>query len=216
MVVRSTVSRRDVLGLGVAAGGLLLTPLLVQAATSRTPAQILGPFYPVDKPLDQDTDLTRIAGKSARAKGELIEITGRVLDQAGRPISGARMEIWQANSYGRYTHPADTNEAPLDPNFEGYALLTTDSEGRYRFKTIKPGAYPQERGGPLRPPHIHFDVASRKCRLVTQLYFAGEPLNESDRVLGSARDPSMLITTLQRTDASEPAIGRWDIVLDQG
>ena len=99
---------------------------------------------------------------------------GRFLNMKGEPIPGARVEIWQANTYGRYTHPGDTNPAPLDPNFEGYGVQITDAEGRYRFKTIKPGAYPAAQGW-TRPPHIHFKVETKTNWLVTQMYFYGEP-----------------------------------------
>src|SRR4029077_18840069 len=89
-----------------------------------------------------------------RAKGQVLNVAGKVLDVWGEPVRNAKIEIWQANTYGRYTHPSDTNLAPLDPNFEGSAVLTTDTNGRYRFKTIKPAAYPT---GPntMRPAHIH-------------------------------------------------------------
>lgn len=171
------------------------------------------------KPSDQDADLTVIAGKTGRADGQVIEVMGRVLNSDGKPIAGARMEIWQANTHGRYTHPSDRNTAPLDPNFEGYAVLTTDAEGRYRFKTIKPGAYPED-SGPMRAPHIHFDVVGRTNRLVTQMYFAGDTLNDTDRFLQTAgANRHRLIVPFEkapgRTDA-DPRVGVWDMVLDRG
>src|SRR5205809_1232643 len=104
---------------------------------------------------------------------EVIHVMGRVLNVEGQPVRGARVELWQANAHGRYTHPSDTNSAPLDPNFEGFAVQTTDAEGRYRFKTIKPGAYPANPNW-MRPPHLHFEVTGKVNRLVTQLYFPGE------------------------------------------
>ena len=120
---------------------------------------------------------------------------GRVLNLSGDPVRNAKIEVWQANAYGRYTHPSDTNPAPLDPNFEGSALLTTDSEGRYRFKTIKPAAYP---AGPnlTRPAHIHFQVTGRQDRLVTQMYFEDDPYNKTDPFLNSAAAKQLLITKL--------------------
>ena len=185
----------------------------------RTPSQVLGPFYPVEKPVDQDADLTVIAGKTGRAAGQVIEVTGRVLNGEGNPIAGARIEIWQANAQGRYAHPSDRNPAPVDPNFEGFALLKTDAEGRYRFKTIKPAAYPEDTGA-MRAPHIHFDVLGHKNRLVTQMFFAGESLNDTDRFLQTAgANRNRLIVPLARvpaqTDAA-PLAGVWDIVLDRG
>jgi protocatechuate 3,4-dioxygenase beta subunit len=112
---------------------------------------------------------------------------GRILNINGDPVHGAKLEVWQANTYGRYTHPADRNPAPLDPNFEGFTVLKTDAEGHYRFKTIKPGAYPVASvPGAVRPPHIHFRLLGQEDELVTQMYFDGEPLNEKDRWLQSA------------------------------
>jgi protocatechuate 3,4-dioxygenase beta subunit len=144
---------------------------------------------------------------------------GRVLSAQGQVLPGIRIEIWQANTYGRYTHPSDRNPAPLDPNFEGYAALLTDAEGRYRFKTIKPGAYPTDYGA-LRPRHIHFDIVGNVNRIVTQMYFAGEPLNDTDRVLQSAGpNRERLIVTLQPPPPNlEPdsLLAVWDIVLDEG
>jgi len=130
------------------------------------------------------------------------------------------VEIWQANSRGRYTHPSDHNPAPLDPNFEGFAVLTTDAEGRYRIKTIKPGAYPAGPDARMRPPHIHFDVTGKSNRLVTQMYFAGEPLNDKDPFLqGTGAGKERLIVRLgPPTQGLEPdsLVAVWDIVLDKG
>ena len=114
----------------------------------------------------------------------------------GAPVAGARVEIWQANAHGRYSHPYDSNPAPLDPNFEGYAVQMTDSEGRYRFKTIKPGAYPVTEDW-SRPPHIHFDVSGRVGRMVSQMYFENEPLNEVDPLLLESGGPEQLIASYQ-------------------
>ncbi len=202
-------------------GGVFLasgvTPGFAQALR-RTPTQVLGPFYPVVKPLDRDADLTVVAGRAGRAAGQAIEVSGRVVNREGRPVEGARIEIWQANTHGRYTHPSDRNPAPLDPNFEGYAVLTTDAEGRYRFKTIKPGPYPEDSGA-MRAPHIHFEVLGRTNRLVTQMYFPGEKLNASDRFLQTAgANAERLIVSLPSAaqPGPEPLAGVWDIVLDHG
>jgi len=130
------------------------------------------------------------------------------------------VEIWQANTHGRYTHPSDHNPAPLDPNFEGFAVVTTDARGRYRIKTIKPGAYPAGPDARMRPSHIHFDVTVKSNRLVTQLYFAGEPLNDKDPFLqGTGAGKERLIVRLgPPTQGLEPDsfAAVWDIVLEKG
>jgi len=165
-----------------------------EAALQRTPGQILGPFYPLGE-LAQNSDLTRISGRSGRAEGQVLNVMGRVLNLSGEPVRNAKVEVWQANAYGRYTHPSDPTPAPLDPNFDGAAILTTDSEGRYRFKTIKPAAYP---AGPnmMRPAHIHFQVTGRQDRLVTQMYFENDPYNAVDPFLNSAARKELLVTKL--------------------
>ena len=222
MSVHDEISRRRVLGMSVAAGGLAMfgsvSPLLAQRLR-RTPPQVLGPFYPVVKPLDPDADLTVIQGQPGRAAGQVIHVMGRVMNTQGQAIQGVRIEIWQANTHGRYTHPNDTNPAPLDPNFEGFAVLNTDAKGRYRFKTIKPGAYPGDSGA-IRPPHIHFDVTGKFNRIVTQMYFAKEPLNETDRLLqtAGANRERLIVSLLPPTRDLEPdsLLAVWDIVLDEG
>jgi protocatechuate 3,4-dioxygenase, beta subunit len=218
---RDRLSRRDLLRLS-GAGGLLWMAGRTEAEAQtlrRTPTQVLGPFYPVVKPLDRDADLTAIAGRPGRAAGQVVEVMGRITNREGRPVAGARVEIWQANTHGRYTHPSDRNPAPLDPNFEGFAVLTTDDEGRYRFKTIKPGAYPEDSGA-MRAPHIHFEVLGRTNRLVTQMYFAGEALNDTDRFLATAAgNRERLIVPFRSSSGLQvdgPLVGVWDIVLDQG
>ncbi len=195
---------------------LALAALGAHAAAMRpTPSQTSGPFYPADKPLDVDADLTLIKGRTRRAAGQVVHVMGRVLDRAGKPVPGAGIEIWQANAPGRYLHPGDSNPAPLDPNFEGYASIVADEQGRYRFKTIKPGAYPA--GNTMRPPHIHFGVTARERRLVTQMYFPDEPRNDKDFVIaGAGADRNLLIAALSPPTADlEPDawLARWDIVL---
>ena len=172
------ISRRRILRLSGAATLLGVSGIRAADTLPRTPPQTSGPFYPADKPLDRDADLTRIRGQAGQASGQVVHVMGRVLDVDGRPVKRARLEIWQANTHGRYTHPDDGNRAPLDPNFEGYADLLTDDQGRYRFKTIKPGAYPA--GSAMRVPHIHFGVTSGGRRLVTQMYFPGDARHERE------------------------------------
>jgi protocatechuate 3,4-dioxygenase, beta subunit len=214
------LSRREILRMSAVLGvtSIVSTKFaLARAALQRTPRQILGPFYPV-KPFDQNADLTRVPGRPGRAEGEILNVMGRVLNLKGEPVRNSKVEVWQANAHGRYTHPSDTNPAPLDPNFEGSVTLTTDSEGRYRFKTIKPGAYPL---GPntIRPAHIHFEVYGKRDRLVTQMYFEGDPYNSTDRFLQSAGRKELLITKLLPAPPEfepESKLVVFDIVLQAG
>lgn len=210
--------RRSFLRSALALGGMAVVPMAWAAPRRNTPSQVLGPFYPVEKPLDQDADLTMIDGKSGRAQGKVVHLMGRVLNRQGQPIPGARIEIWQANTHGRYSHPADSNSAPIDPSFEGFAVQTSDALGRFRFKTIKPGPYPVTPDW-TRPPHIHFDVTGHGGRIVTQMYFQGEPLNEMDRFLNSTKRKQELIAHFQSpADDMEPdsLVAVWDITLPEG
>jgi protocatechuate 3,4-dioxygenase, beta subunit len=216
----NNLSRREIAKMSAAlicSSVVSSTRLFAAEKLSRTPGQILGPFYPL-KELPQTSDLTIVPGRSGRATGQVLNIMGRVLNLAGEPVRNAKIEIWQANSDGRYSHPSDTNPAPLDPNFEGSAVLATDSEGRYRFKTIKPAAYP---AGPnqMRPAHIHFQVSGRQDRLVTQMYFENDPYNDSDPYLNSAGRKALLITKLLEPTAEFEADSKilvFDIVLYNG
>ncbi len=148
-------------------------------------SEITGPVYGHDSLHPIDADLTRNAVKTAEPIGERIVVTGRVLDEDGRPQPNTLVEIWQANSAGRYIHVSDQHAAPLDPNFLGGGRCVTDSEGRYRFYTIKPGAYPwANHANAWRPAHIHFSLfgPSLVTRLVTQMYFPGDPLLAYDPI----------------------------------
>ena len=219
-------SRRQMLKTGIGFGGLAIISGSVfaqQQERMTTPEVDLGPFYPVLKPLDQDADLTKLKGRKGVATGTIIHVAGRLLDAKGKPISGAKIEIWQANARGRYTHKGDTNDAPLDPNFQGYAVIKTDSQGRYRFKTIKPGAYPTS-PTTQRTPHIHFDVAGSTDRLVSQMFFPNEPLNEKDGIFMNLHKHSAQVTDavtaklLPSTQEIEKdaLLFNWDIVLSNG
>ena len=131
-------------------------------------------------------------------------------------MRNARIEIWQANTHGRYAHPSDPNtQLSLDPDFQGYALLRTDNEGRYRFRTIKPGPYPTARGD-MRAPHIHFEIEGQIDRKVTQLFFPKERLNDQDRHLNSVRRPETLIANISPSSAGSELVAHWDIVLTKG
>jgi protocatechuate 3,4-dioxygenase, beta subunit len=138
---------------------------------------------------ETDNDLTR--QHQGEPQGERITVSGRVLDEDGRPVAGALVEIWQANAAGRYRHVKDDHPAPLDPNFTGAGRTITDADGRYQFTTIKPGAYPwRNHDNAWRPAHIHFSLfgTSFRTRLVTQMYFPGDPLMPHDPMLQSVRD----------------------------
>ena len=207
------VKRRSLPVLASAWSSLYLGADLVRAQTTRrlTPDQVLGPFYPVGKAPDMSGNLTRIPGHVQGAKGQLLLLSGQVVTPSGEPVAGARIEIWQANAAGRYAHPGDSNPAPLDPEFEGFGAAVTDANGRYRFTTVKPAPYPT---GPtsMRPAHIHFQVQSKADRLVTQMYFEGDPYNAQDRFLQSVRRPEAL--TIRLNPAEDGAIGAtFDIVM---
>jgi len=214
-------SRRHILGMALAAGGFAMSGVRAVFAETlqRTPGEILGPFYPVIKRVEQGADLTTIPGRPGRATGQVIHVMGRVLNVDGHPVRGARIELWQANAQGRYSHPSDTNPAPLDPNFEGFAVQNTDAEGRYRFKTVKPGAYPATANW-MRPPHLHFDVTGKINRVITQMYFPGELLNDKDLLLQKIRvnKEGLIAKVLPPTADVEPdsLIAVWDIVVDKG
>jgi protocatechuate 3,4-dioxygenase, beta subunit len=212
--------RREVMVKTAAVMGSLLLPRFGRAQEPRKPTwmEIIGPFYPVEKPTDQDADLTQIEGRTERAQGEILYLSGRVFARDGTPVVGAVLEVWQANAAGRYAHIGDKNPAPLDPNFQAYARIVTDAEGRYSIKTIKPGAYPTPSGW-MRAPHIHFDITGKVTRLVTAMYFEGDPLNDQDRILKTSFNPKSQMTQADHADASsEPAAlkANWDIVLITG
>lgn len=201
----------------------LMSPAFAQQPASRpTSEQVIGPFYPVRLPLDQDADLTVIAGKDARALGTIVYLSGHVTNVRGEPVPNAELEIWQANAVGRYTHAADDNPQPVDTNFDGYSRVRADGEGRYRIKTIKPGAYPVTPvPGWLRPPHIHFDVRGKTSRLVTQMYFEGEELNTKDRFfdrLSPGGKEGLLARYGERSALHESSalVAVWNIVLLAG
>lgn len=218
------VSRRRLLGMALGMGAAtLLSPLEYARAQEKrnlspTPDQILGPFYPVIKPTDGGNDLTLLKQRDGKAHGQHILVEGRVLNRRGDPVRNAKMEIWQANSTGRYTHPSDRGPGRNDPNFDGYAFIRSDENGRYFFKTVKPGAYPVSDNW-TRPPHIHFDVRGGVNRLVTQMYFSDEEkLNAADMLLQNSWSKQSLIAAVQAAEAGSDVSARvqWDIVLLQG
>ncbi|MDA3934622.1 MAG: protocatechuate 3,4-dioxygenase [Gammaproteobacteria bacterium] len=207
-------TRRMLVQGSMAMAALSATGSLLAATT---PPQTEGPFFPIHKQPDTDADMTLIQGHSEHALGEIVEVSGRVLDEDGQPIAEALVDVWQANSHGRYSHEADSNPAPLDQNFQGWAQLKTDAEGRYRVKTIKPGAYPVIDGW-TRPPHIHFKVARRGYHeLTTQMYFAGDPLNDIDRLLQSVPESerAMLVVDFSSAAGGGDKHGEFALVMSR-
>jgi len=214
------ITRRAMLQVGLgAAAGIATGTLLAQTpeeASCGTPAQTEGPFYPRHRQADRDVDLTRIEGRTASAVGEVIYVSGRVLDNHGEPIAGAWVDVWQANHHGRYDHEDDPNPAPLDPNFQGWGQVKTDASGAYRFRTITPGAYPVDDKW-SRPPHIHFKVSKRGYHEVTtQMYFEGHALNEKDQLLMALSEPErkkVVVAFHSTDDAPDGRHGQFDLEL---
>ena len=158
---------------------LLRGPTQALVPIKQSLAQLTAPVYGYDQLGALDHDLTQNAVKNGQPMGERIIVTGRVLDEDGRPVAHTLVEVWQANAAGRYVHKADQHNAPLDANFLGAGRCMTDADGRYRFMTIKPGAYPWgNHPNAWRPQHIHFSLFGNylASRLVTQMYFPGDPL----------------------------------------
>ena len=191
-------------------------PLIV---IPHTLSELTGPVYPYGRIDANDGDLTR--QHAGEPLGERIIVQGRVLDEDGRAIPQTLVEVWQANAAGRYAHRVDAHPAPLDPNFSGAGRVLTDDQGRYRFVTIRPGAYPWlNHHNAWRPAHIHFSLfgTSFLSRLVTQMYFPGDPLMPADPVINSIPDAEARQRLVARFDwdVTEPewALGfTFDIVL---
>jgi len=185
----------------------------------RTLSERTGPVFGHATVRPADADLT--AQHDGDPIGERIVVHGRVLDQDGRPVRGALIEVWQANAAGRYRHKVDQHHAPLDPNFSGAGRMMTDDNGYYSFRTIFPGSYPWgNHHNAWRPSHIHFSLfgAGILSRLVTQMYFPGDPLQPLDPIFNSipdekARQRLVSRFDIERTEPSEALAFYWDIVL---
>ncbi len=205
--MRIHASRR---GLLLGALALTLTGAARAAGLAPTPRQTAGPFYPLEPPLEDDNDLTRVRGADGPAEGRITELGGRVLDADGRAIAGARVEIWQCDARGRYHHPYDRGPAP-DPRFQGFGHDVTDALGRYRFRTIRPVPYPG------RTPHVHYAVhVPGQAPFITQLYVAGEPLNERDFLFRSIAPERRRLVLAEFAPARVPGVeltARFDLVL---
>jgi protocatechuate 3,4-dioxygenase, beta subunit len=181
--------------------------------------EVTGPVLGESRLGPLDYDLTR--QHDGEPIGQRIQVSGRVLDSDGRPVPGTLIECWQANAAGRYRHHVDDWPAPLDPNFTGVGRCFTDSEGNYRFVTIRPGAYPwKNHHNAWRPAHIHFSLFGRAFtqRLVTQMYFPDDPLFSEDPIFNSVQDPNARDRMISRFDWDTTEdhfqLGfKWDIVL---
>lgn len=193
-----------------------MRPLIV---VPQTLSEWTGPVFGHSEIAATDADLTKHGEREPQ--GERIIVSGRVLDEDARPVRNALIELWQANAAGRYLHQGDQHDAPLDPNFTGCGRMRTDERGRYRFVTIKPGAYPwRNHPNAWRPMHIHFSLfgAGLLTRLVTQMYFPGDPLLAFDPIFHSIPDEAgrnRLISAFDwETTIPEQALGyKFDIVL---
>src|SRR6476660_6491996 len=196
-------------------------PLKKLVPIQQTLSEVTGPLFNDIKLEPGENDLTRNADTGKEAMGERIIVVGRVIDEDERPVPNTLIEIWQANAAGRYQHPIDQHNAPLDPNFTGAGRCLTNERGEYRYLTIKPGAYPWlNHANAWRPAHIHFSLwgPSFLTRLVTQMYFPGDPLLALDPIFNSIPDPRGRERLISRFDLSltqpEYALGyRFDIVL---
>ncbi|SDH05212.1 MULTISPECIES: protocatechuate 3,4-dioxygenase [unclassified Nitrosomonas] len=214
-----SLSRRKLLKLSMmgVAGAFTAEGSLAKALLP-TPPETEGPFYPVTPQDDKDFDLTQVQGRDGVAEGKHIIVKGSVLDSQGQPVPHATVEIWQANAKGRYRHPRDPNSAPLDPNFQGWAIVLTDEQGEFRFKTVMPGAYPASETW-MRPPHIHFKIAKKGyVELTTQMYFPDEALNETDLLLNDKKPSERLLMIARKRGPSATEaldIYEYAIVLEQ-
>lgn len=177
--------------------------------SKQTPSQTLGPFFHYDLPFDCGEVLV-----TDKTRGERIQIEGRVLDGAGNPLDDALIEIWQANSEGRYDHPDDSQDKPLDPEFHGWGRCASDEKGKYRFVTVLPGPVPGP-GNTLQAPHINVIVMARGMlrHLTTRIYFEGETLNADDPILSRVSDATRRRTLIAKKSTGNPPVYNFDIIL---
>ena len=202
-------------------GTLKRAPLRPPLRLEQDLSEITGPGFASGWAGPQTTDLTRAGKGEGEALGQRIILTGRLLDGDGRPVAKTLVELWQCNAAGRYLHGKDQHDAPLDPNFTGAGRALTNERGEYRFLTIKPGSYPwRNTNNAWRPAHIHFSLfgPAYATRLITQMYFPGDPLLPYDPIFNSVPDEAARrrLISAYDPDLSEPehALGyRFDIVL---
>lgn len=203
--------RRGLIQLGGLLGlGALVSRETLAAECRRSPPQTEGPYYPVTTRDDVDYDLTKVQGTGGVAQGEAVVIQGRVVNLACQPVAGALVEIWQANTFGRYDHPDDDSGLAFDPHFQYWARVTTGRDGSYSFRTVYPGLYPG------RTRHIHYRVSAPSFRtLTTQLYFAGEPKNAEDGIYMAlnAAQRRLVTTEMVTSERFGVRVGTFEISL---
>ncbi|MEW8297082.1 MAG: protocatechuate 3,4-dioxygenase [Candidatus Thiodiazotropha sp.] len=211
--MKRNYNRRELLLDTASLASLSLLPgASIASVLTKTPRQTAGPFYPTRIPLDSDNNLVDVEGRESPAEGQVTHIFGRLLDTAGRPIRHAQIEIWQCDAFGFYHHPRDRGGV-ADSNFQGFGRTLVDDNGDYRFRTIRPVAYPG------RTPHIHVRVVGVGFEsFTTQMYVAGEPENESDFILNSVRDQKARDSIIVPLEAApeietDALAGNFDIVL---
>lgn len=174
----------------------------------RTPSEEIGPMYPVHSLEDRGQNLVVSKANGKAVQGQLLYIRGKVMDLTGEVVVGAAVELWHADPHGRYPHPSDLNPAEIDPNFSGHGVQKTGADGRFAFRSTKPGPYPTSTPGWWRPPHLHFQVTTQWDRLVTQMYFPGEAMNDQDELLARHRrlkqDNRVQATVLPLESGMEP------------
>jgi protocatechuate 3,4-dioxygenase beta subunit len=216
--LRADTSLRTPLGYEGYRSSMMRTPLHAPVDLPHRLTEITGPLLGESRVTPADADLTR--QHDGEPQGQRIIVHGRVLDSDGRPVPDTLLEIWQANAGGRYRHVVDNWPAPLDPNFTGLGRALTDSQGRYEFTTIRPGAYPwRNHHNAWRPAHIHFSLFGGAFvqRLVTQMYFPDDPLFGQDPIFNAlpeaARPLAISRFDLERTVPDWALAFRWDIVL---
>ena len=196
--------------------GSLATVIAAKSqAQMSTPRDAEGPFYPITPQKDKDADLTQIEGKQGTAKGTIIEVFGQVLDTDMNAIEDVTIDLWQANSFGKYHHPHDNSEAPIDENFQSWAIIQSGVDGKFKFRTVMPGAYPLGVAPEnQRTPHIHFKVGKLGYEsLLTQMYFPDQPLNKTDGLYQRKTKAQQKMMTAQREKGSNRFL--YNIILEK-
>ena len=200
---------------------VLRSPRIPLWSLQNSLSEVTGPVFRPDELGPLDNDLILNYAQSGEPVGERTIVHGRVLDEQGRCVPGALVEVWQANAGGRYRHRNDTYLAPIDPNFGGCGRVITDADGAYAFRTVKPGAYPfRNHVNSWRPAHIHFSISGHGFaqRLITQMYFEGDPLIPHDQIIATIPDRAAVSRLIAALDLNagvplDSLAYRFDIVL---